>query len=350
MDVNRTFYGVLPDGRTVDQYQLTNRNGMSAAICTWGGTLLSLWVPNRRGELADVVLGHSGLDAYIENPGKFGAVLGRNSGRIRNAAVEISGKTYQLTANMGNHNIHGGPRGLSYRLFDAEAVLSADSAAIRLSLTIPNMDDEFPGNLSTVIEYILDEEDGLTLSYQAVSDADTLINLSNHAYFNLRGHDSGSVLDHRLQINADYYMPNDCESIPTGEIAKVEHTPFDFRAAKAIGRDFHADHDQLRMFHGYDLNYLLNGQGYRQIARAEDPQSGRVMTVSTDLPCVQFYTANKFPINTPKKGRAHYENQQAFCLETQYCPNAVEMPWLRSPIYLAGQEYRSRTCYRFSSF
>jgi aldose 1-epimerase len=342
-------YGILPDGREVSCYTMENSSGFSASILDWGGTITNLLVPDKAGNRADVMLAHKDLAGYVENPGSFGALIGRNSNRIAGSKIVIAGKEYALTANNGANNLHGGPRGVKNRLFSAEVRTANNQPVLLLSLTIPDLDDEFPGNLNVNVAYAVTGDNSLMIDYRAVSDKDTVINMTNHAYFNLAGHNSGSILDHVLELDASFYTPAAADSVPTGELLSVEGTPFDFRTPKPIGKDIAADVEQLRMFGGYDHNLMLNGSGYRKVATLTEPKSGRVMTTFTDLPCIQLYSANKFPLPVTEKDNADYHNYQGLCLETQTCPNAAQTPWLVSPIYAAGQEYSTTTAYQFSN-
>ena len=340
-------YGNLPDGRQVDIYTMENSGGMSVSVITFGGVITNLLVPDKQGNLADVVLAHQGLDCYLKNPGCFGAMVGRNSNRIGNARIEIKGKQYALTANSGKNNLHGGPKGMIFRLFDADVRCVNGEPVLLLKHTINDMDDEFPGQLDVSITLTLTNDNSLVIDYRAVSDKDTIINLTNHSYFNLAGHGCGDILGHTLEMNADFYTPATPECLPTGEILSVAGTAFDFRNAKLIGKDIGGECPQLKMFGGYDHNFMLGGSGYRKIATLSDPASGRNMAAYTDLPCVQLYTANNLSASVIGKDGAAYRKHGGVCLETQTCPNAAQMPWLVSPIYAAGQEYISTTAYQF---
>ena len=348
MKIQSRPYGTLPDGKTADIYTMENSKGVSLSVITWGGCITNLLVPDRKGDLADVVLAHDSIDGFYENPGSFAAMIGRNSNRIRNSRIEISGNEYLMTANMSGHNCHCGSLGLKNRLFDAEVRSLNGHLVLLLSHTIPDLGDELPGALSVSIAIALSEDNAVMIDYRAVSDKDTIINLTNHSYFNLAGHANGTVLDHLLELDAGFYTPNGADCIPTGEILRVDGTPFDFRTAKPVGKDIAGDHPQIRLFGGYDHNFMLNGSNYRKISTLTDPKSGRVMTTFTDLPCVQLFTGNGLPASAPAKDGADYQKYSGLCLETQTCPNAVEMPWLASPVYLAGQEYISTTTYQFA--
>lgn len=342
-------YGKLPDGGQALMYILENNNNMRVNITNLGGIITNIFVPDKSGKLADVVLGHKGFDEYLSNSGYHGALVGRNSNRIDGAEFCIGDQKYALEKNNGECNLHGGSNGLSFRLFSGEVRTVANLPALLLSCTIEDMSDDFPGNININVAYALTDDNALMIDYRAVSDKDTVINLTNHAYFNLAGHDSGNIHEHLLQIDADYFMPNRPDGIPNGEILSVKDTPFDFSKAKPIGRDIADSYTQIAQFGGYDHNFVLGGgYDYRKIATVTEPVSGRVMTVFTDLPGVQLYTANMLDTSLVYKDGAIYSKHQGLCLETQLFPNAVNMPWLASPIYHAGEEYISTTTYQFN--
>lgn len=341
-------YGSLPDGRQALMYILENNNNMRVHITNFGGVITNMFVPDNKGNLADVLLGHNSFEAYIENSGYQGALVGRNCNRIKNAEFTIGEKKYTLEKNDGENNLHGGKNGLSRRLFSGEVRTLGNLPALLLSCTLEDMSDDFPGNLIVNVAYALTNDNALMIDYRAVCDADTVINLTNHAYFNLAGHDSGNILNHSLQINADYYMPNSPDCTPNGEILSVDGTPFDFRNAKPIGKDIDSEHEQIKTFGGYDNNFVLGGgYDYRKVATVTEPVSGRRMTVYTDLPGMQLYTSNMLDTSLTYKDGVKYQKHQGFCLETQLFPNAVNMPWLASPIYHAGEEFITTTTYQF---
>lgn len=341
-------YGKLPDGRQALMYILENNNNMRVHITNFGGVITNMFVPDKNGNLADVILGHNNFDDYIQNAGYHGALVGRNSNRIKNAEFVIGEKKYQLDKNDGENNLHGGKNGLSYRLFSGEVRTLGNLPALLLSCTIDDMSDGFPGDLIVNVAYALTSDNALMIDYRAVCDVDTVINLTNHAYFNLAGHDSGNIHDHSVQIDADYYMPNTADGIPNGEILSVEGTPFDFRKAKPLGQDIASENEQIKMFSGYDNNFVLGGgYDYRKVATVSEPVSGRRMTVYTDLPGIQLYTGNMIDTSLTYKDGVKYQKHQGFCLETQLFPNAVKMPWLASPIYHSGEEYITTTTYQF---
>lgn len=341
-------YGDLPYGGQALCYVLENNKGMRAEITNFGGVVLRLFVPDREGKADDVVLGHPALEDYLQNPGYFGALVGRNSNRIAGAEVEIAGKAYSLEKNNGDNNLHSGSGGLSFRLMNAEARAVGNQPILMLTHTMEDLSDGFPGNIAITVAYALTDDNCLMIDYLAMSDKDTVINLTNHTYFNLAGHDSGPVYDHLLQLSAPYYNPGNSECFPTGEIRSVAGSPFDFRKEKPLGEGVLADCEQVKQYGGIDHNLILDGTGYRHVGRVTEPVSGRVMEMLTNLPAVQLYTGNGIG-DRPGKDGASYHNHSGFCLETQFVPNAVHMPWLMSPIFRAGEEYVTTTAYRFST-
>jgi aldose 1-epimerase len=349
MKISVTDYGVLPGGEKAQLYTLENNSGMRVDITNYGGTLVSLFVPDRNGKPDDIILGHKDFEAYLTNPAYLGALVGRNANRIGGGKFTLGDAAYELEKNDGGSSLHGGSKGLSFRLFSGEVRTVSGLPALLLSCTIPDMEDGFPGNININVAYALTDENALMIDYRAVSDRDTVINLTNHAYFNLAGHTGGCIYDHVMQLNADYYMPGLDSLLPSGEILSVSGTPFDFRTPRRLGEAMDSDHQQVKAMGGFDHNFVLSGgYDYRRIATVTEPVSGRAMSVFTDLPGVQFYTSNSLDESFTYKGGASYKRHQAFCLETQLFPNAVNMPWLASPIYRAGEEYVTTTTFQFN--
>ncbi|MCL2035143.1 MAG: galactose mutarotase [Oscillospiraceae bacterium] len=342
-------FGTLPNGDNAMMYILENNNKMRVHITNLGGVITNMFVPDKNGDLADVVLGHKDFDTYVTNPAYFNALIGRNANRIANGELSIGDKTFSLEQNDGTNNLHSGKDGLHSRLFLSEVRTVGNIPALLLSHKMESLSDGFPGELTINVAYALTDDNALMIDYRAVSDEDTVINLTNHAYFNLAGHDSGNIHKHVMQIDADYFLPMDEKCLPNGEILKVEGTPFDFRTPKEIGKDIFSDYPQTKMVGGFDHNFVLGGgYDYRKVVTVSEPDSGRVMTVFTDLPGIQLYTSNMLDETLTYKDGAAYKKHQAFCLETQLFPNAVNMPWLASPIYHAGEEYITTTTYQFS--
>ncbi|MGI6010286.1 MAG: aldose epimerase family protein [Ruminococcus sp.] len=341
---------IVPFGRTekgeqTALYKMVNSSGASVTICSYGGSIVSLMVPDREGRLTDVVLGYDHLPEYEQGKAFFGALIGRCGNRIAGGRAEIAGKEYQLAKNNGPNHLHGGPGGFNKKVWDVHS----EGNVLHLHLTSPDMEEQYPGNMEVDVEYVFDDENRLSITYHAVSDKDTLCNLTNHVYFNLSGHDSGSVLNQRVQIHANGYLPVDETLIPTGEIRPVTGTSFDFRIPKAIGRDIEKADEQLERGEGYDHNYVLNHQKSEKIweaAAVYSDDTGIALICRTTQPGMQFYTGNHVLPQKGKKG-ASYESRQGFCLETQAFPDAVHHENFPSVLLKAGEEYIQKTIYEF---
>lgn len=349
MKITMEPYGVTPNGKQAMLYILENENGMRAEITNFGGNIIRLLAPDREGKQEDVVLAHPAFQDYLANPNYFGALVGRNANRIAGAKVEISGSTYRLESNDGANNLHSGSGSLAFRLMNAEARLVGGQPLLLLTHTIEDQSDGFPGNLAITVAYALTGDNTLMIDYRAVSDKDTVINITNHSYFNLAGHKSGPVYDHQLQLSAAFFTPGNGECLPTGEIRPVQGSVFDFSRPRKLGDGIHSDEPQITQYGGYDHNYVLQGQGYRKFATVREPVCGRMMEVFTNLPAVQLYSGNNIADGCPGKDGAVYAKHHGFCLETQFVPNAAQMPWLMSPVFRAGEEYVTTTGYRFST-
>ncbi|MCH2114256.1 MAG: galactose mutarotase [Pirellulales bacterium] len=328
------------------QHLATNTSGMTAKWIARGATLTELHVPDQRGVLADVVLGFDEIAGYASPANQyFGCTTGRYANRICGGKFSLDGKQYQLAVNNGPNHLHGGPtRGLDKVDWQAEPL----DDGVRFTYTSPAGEEGFPGQLSLAVTYTLTDTNDLEIDYQATTDEPTIINLTNHTYFNLAGHGSDSILDHELWIDADRYTPTDQHAIPTGELAVVENTPFDFRHRKRIGENFAAV--AKTPAGGYDHNYVLNSESdvLRKIAEVFDPTSRRVMHVLTDQPGVQFYTGNGLHGQTGKGGKT-YTAQSALCLETQHFPDSPNQPDFPTTVLQPGNTYRHRCVYAFSA-
>ena len=332
------------DGRDTYSYILDNGT-VSAEILGYGGIIKSLTVPDRNGNKVDVVLGRDTLEDYFNNDGYLGALIGRHANRIALGKFAINGTEYNVGINEGRNSLHGGVKGFDKKEWSA---VPSDGEEPRLMMAITSEDGEegFPGRLAVVVTYTLTKDNALKINYRAYSDKDTVVNMTNHSYFNLAGHASGTIDDQVLQINSSFYTPNDDECMPTGEVLSVSGTPFDFRVPKPIGQDIDADFEQVEMFGGFDHNFAITGHGYRLAAVASCEETGITMEVYTDKPGMQLYTSNGLKEGTYKNG-AHYGKHQAFCLETQYFPNSMAHSQFPSPILKAGEEYNYTTEYRF---
>lgn len=348
MGIKTSSYGQTADGKQVTLVTAVNSNGMGMEVMDYGATLVAVTVPDRAGRLRDVVLGYDDVADYMRHGGYLGATIGRNGNRIGKSVVTIGGKDYSLDKNEGENNLHGGFHGFDRRIWNME--LDEANLSVTFQLHSPNGDQGFPGNVDVKVTYTLTEDNAIQIQYEGTTDADTILNMTNHSYFNLDGHDSGDVLEQKLWLDADAFTVVDSESIPTGENAKVEGTPMDFRTEKTIGRDIEADFEQLKLTGGYDHNFVLNhqGEGIRKVAKGTGAVSGIVMEVFTDLPGVQLYTANYVTSDQVGKGGHAYEKRTAFCLETQVYPDANHHVDFPTSIVKAGQTYQTTTIYKFS--
>jgi aldose 1-epimerase len=345
--VEKSDYGKLADGTAVDLYTLTNGHGVVAKVITYGGILTEWHVPGRDGKPADVVLGCPDLKTYEAGHPFFGAIAGRVANRIANARFSLDGREYRLAANNGPHALHGGKRGFDKYVWHAEPVESDQGVGVRLTRTSPDGEEGYPGNLQVSVRYTLTDQGELRLDYEAATDKPTPVNLTNHTYFNLAGHASGTVLDQVMMIAADRYTPGDASLVPTGRIEPVKGTPFDFTRPTVIGSRF-AELKNTPV--GYDTNYVLNAAGKLAdlAARAEDPRSGRVLEMHTTEPGVQFYTGNFLDGTQKGKDGVRYGRHAGFCLEAQHFPDAVHHANFPSVILRPEETYRQTTVYRFS--
>lgn len=351
MGITVKSYGKTKDGKEVKSYILKNKNGMEAEFLDYGAVLVRLLVPDQNGRLADVVLGYDSVAGYEETTTAFGGFIGRNANRLGDGKARIGEKIYDLEKNdNGINNLHSGSIGYNKMMYEVEITEEEGEYMIEFSRLSPDGEQGFPGNTDVSVVYTLTEENELVIEYLAVPDKDTIINLTNHSYFNLAGHASGNVLEQKVTIYADYFTPADAAMIPTGEIRPVDGTPMDFRTAKKIGQDIGADYEPLRLAGGYDHNYILKevtGDLVGLAARAEDPVSGRVMEVYTDRPGIQFYTGNFLQGEAGGKEGVVYEKHGGFCFETQAYPDAPNKPAFPATLVRAGEKFDSTTVYRF---
>jgi aldose 1-epimerase len=343
--VTKQPFGKTPDGTSVDVYTLKD-GALEARIITYGGIVISLKVPDKSGKSADVVLGYDSLDGYLAKSPYFGAIIGRYGNRIAGGKFTLDGKTYSIPPNDGPNALHGGPRGFDKVVWKAKQI----PHGIELSHVSPDGDQGFPGTLSAVVRYTLDGKD-LKIEYSATTDKNTVLNLTNHSYFNLAGQGNGDILKHEVKLNAGRFTPVNDVLIPTGELATVQGTPFDFRKSTAVGARINDDNEQLRRGKGYDHNWVLDSGGGNLAEAAEvyEPTTGRVMQVWTDQPGVQFYTGNFLDGTITGKDGKVYEQRSALCLETQHFPDSPNHPNFPSTELKPGQKYHTVTIYRFSS-
>lgn len=349
MSVTRKRYGTLKDGREAFIFTILNSNGTSASITNYGAVLVSLLVKNKGGNFKDVVLGYDTLEDYLDNHPMFGATVGRNTNRISNAEFVLDGTVYHLVKNRGCHNIHSDKEnGFHKVLWNYE--ITGDNS-VKLSYTSKDGEQGFPGKLDVSITYQLTEGDGFIISYRAISDKRTLVNMTNHSYFNLAGHESGSVIDTEIMIQADAYTPVDEDIIPTGEICPVQGTPMDFNKHKRLDQVMQENHKQLELASGFDHNFVIKNphSGVRKMAEAVNHVTGIRMEVYSDLPGMQFYTGNSLK-ESLGKGGVIYSRWSGFCMEPQYFPNSINTKGFEAPIINKNEEYKSTTIYQFSEY
>jgi aldose 1-epimerase len=349
MSVEKQAFGNNQFGEPVDVFTLTNANGIRVRVMNHGGTIVSLETPDKNEKMADIVLGHDTAAEYVQDTPYFGAAVGRFANRIKDGKFTLEGKEYTLAQNNGTNALHGGLRGFDKVVWEAE-ILAAENA-VRMTYISADGEEGFPGEVKTLLTYTLTESNELKIDYAAETTKPTPYNMTNHSYFNLSGHDAGSIGTHILLINADTFLSTDQTSIPYGDETPVEGTPFDFRTPHAIGDRIDADHEQLRFAGGYDHNFCLNKNKQGELsfcARAEDPVSGRIMEVYTTEPGVQLYTGN-FLDGSPKgKGGCTYVRRGGFCLETQHYPDSPNQPNFPDTILRPGRRFVSQTIYKFS--
>ena len=347
--IRKNAFGKTAEG-PVDLYTLTNRNGIEVRITNYGGRVVSLLAPDRHGKVADVVLGFDNLDDYLGNNPFFGALVGRYANRIAKAGFTLDGVEHKLAQNNGPNSLHGGLKGFDKVIWAARE-LSKDPPTLELTYVSQDGEEGYPGKLTAKVVYTLTDNNELRIDYTATTDKDTVLNLTNHSYFNLSGQGNGDILKHEITINADRFTPVDATLIPTGELRQVQGTPFDFRQAMVIGARINADDEQIKFGQGYDHNFVLNhtGRGLSLAARVTEPESGRVMEVLTTQPGMQFYTGNFLDGTVHGKGGKVYGRRSAFCLETQHFPDSPNQPKFPSAELKPGQTYHQTTAFKFST-
>jgi aldose 1-epimerase len=339
-------FGRMRDGREVELYTLTNRNGMKVSLATYGATVVDLFTPDRSGRLADVALGFDTFHPYLTKSPYFGCIAGRYANRIANGRFTLDGKTYQLAKNDGPNHLHGGVKGFDKQVWQGQ-IVKTTQPAVRFTLHSPDGQEGYPGNLVAKVTYTLTDRNQLRISYEATTDKPTIINLTNHTYFNLAGAGNGSILDHEIKIHADRFTPVNKTLIPTGELKKVEGTVMDFRKPTAIGARIKEVGGKPV---GYDHNYVLNKCPLMKrsvAAEVYEPKSGRMMKVCTDQPGIQFYSGNFLDGTIRGKGGKIYRQYDGFCLETQHFPDSPNEPRFPSTVLKPGQTYKTTSVYQF---
>ena len=352
-DILKESFGKTAEGESVDIYTLKNRRGMQVKITNYGGIVVSLTAPDRNRKFADVVLGYNDLDSYLKPPFPyFGSIIGRYGNRIAKGRFTLDGVEYKLATNNGENHLHGGLKGFDKMVWTVKRVGTTPTGpALFLTYLSKDGEEGYPGNLRVDVVYTLTHNNELKIDYTASTDKDTVTNLTHHSYFNLAGEGNGDILNHRLVLKADRFVPTDAGAIPTGELRSVAGTPFDFRTANTIGARINQDEEQITIGKGYDHTWVVNGRAgvLRQAASVYEPTTGRVMEVWTTEPGVQFYTGNYLDGTITGKAGKPYPRRSGFCLETQHYPDSPNQPKFPTTTLKKGATYKSTTVYRFSA-
>lgn len=355
MKVAKTDFGKLEDGTPVDLYTLTNQKGAEVRITNYGGTVLSLKVPDKEGRLEDVVLGFDSVagyrgEVYLQEGPYFGALIGRYGNRIAKGKFTLDGVEYELATNNGPNHLHGGLQGFDKVVWEAEEFESEEGVGVKLHYVSEDGEEGYPGNLTVDVIYLLTGDNELEIDYKATTDKATVVNLTNHSYFNLTGNAKRDILAHEVMINADQFIPVDETLIPTGELQNVEGTPFDFTEPTAVGKRIEDENEQLEFGMGYDHCWVLNGEEgeMKLAATVHEPTSGRLMEVFTTEPGIQFYTGNFLNGRLTGKSGVAYKQRYGLCLETQHFPDSPNQPQFPSVVLNSGETYQTKTTYKFS--
>lgn len=349
-EMEKELFGKLPDGKEVYRHVLKNKNGVEVHVINYGGIITHLKTPDKNGVFGDIVLGYDSLSGYLKESPYFGAVVGRYGNRIANGKFSLDGKEYTLVQNNNGQHLHGGTVGFDKVFWNIESLTSEKGPALRLSYISKDGEEGYPGNLSIEVDYILTEDNALELHYKATTDKKTVVNLTQHTYFNLTGNASRDILEHELKLNADRYIPVNSTLIPTGELAPVKGTPFDFTTFTAIGKRINEKNDQLKIAGGYDHCWVLSSNdSLRNAGSLYEPGSGRVVDVLTTEPGIQFYSGNFLTGTITGKGGVVYNHRYGLCLETEHFPDSPNQPQFPSVVLSPGEVYTTQTIYRFSS-
>ena len=345
-EIKKASFGTV-DGQNVDIYTLTSANGVEARITNYGGIVVSLKTPDKNGKVADIVQGFDDLKGYLQDEPYFGAVIGRYANRIGKARFTLDGKEYKLAANDGQNSLHGGKKGFDKRVWTA--AVKGDS--LELTYTSKDGEEGYPGTLTAKAVYTMEKNGDIKIDYSAVTDKDTVVNLTNHTYFNLKGQGNGNILDHEVTLFASRYTPVDSGLIPTGDFVQVKGTPFDFLTPHKVGERIGASDEQLKLGKGYDHNWVLDAKAGSLATAAEvhEATSGRVLEVWTDQPGIQFYTGNFLDGKLKGKEGKVYNQRAALCLETQHFPDSPNQPKFPSVVLKPGKTYRTTTIWKFST-
>jgi len=347
--VTRDTFGTMPDGTTIESFTLANGRGIEVRAISYGAIITSLQTPDRQGQPGDIVLGFDALDGYLKDPPYFGAIIGRYGNRIAKGRFTLDDEIYALAANNGENHLHGGVRGFDKVVWDAAPFENQRGVGVTFRHTSPDGDEGYPGTLAVEVTYTLTSQDELVVDYRATTDKATPVNLTQHSYFNLAGSKASDILGHELRLNAPQYTPVDAGLIPTGEIASVEGTPFDFRTQTAIGARIDTPkNEQIERGKGYDHNFVLARTGpLVEAARVVEPLTGRVLRISTTEPGIQFYSGNFLDGTLTGKGGRVYPHRAGFCLETQHYPDSPNHANFPSTVLRPGEEYKSQTVFAF---
>jgi aldose 1-epimerase len=343
-------YGTTPKGEKVDSYKLKNQNGMEVDIITFGGRITDLKVPNKDGVSENVVIGFNSLAQYEKENPFFGALIGRYGNRIAKGKFSLDGKNYQLAINNAPNALHGGPQGFFNVVWKADEAKSGNTASLKLSYLSKDGEEGYPGNLQVYVTYTLTNDNQLEVLYEATTDKKTVVNLTQHSYFNLSGDFSKTILDHEITLNADKIVPVDATLIPTGKLDDVTNTPFDFRKPKLVGKEIDAKNEQIERGKGYDHCWVLNNpeKSKTVIATAYHPASGRVLEVTTDEPGIQFYSGNFLDGTLPNPKGGTFAHRTGFCLETQHYPDSPNQKDFPTTVLNPGENYKTKTTFKFS--
>jgi len=349
--IEETSFGIMPDGAEVKKFTLKNEGGTEVDVITYGGIITRWTAPDRNGFYDDVVLGFDNLNQYLEGSPYFGALIGRYGNRIAKGKFSLDGETYTLATNDGDNHLHGGKKGFDKVVWEATPKNDEEGAVLVLTYTSEDGEEGYPGKLDVKVTYTLTNDNALDIQYEAVTDKPTVVNLTQHSYFNLSGLLSKPVLDHEIYLNADTYLPVDGGLIPTGEYRPVAGTPFDFKEPKLIGKEIEVDNEQLKLGKGYDHCWVLNKgeEDLRMVASAYHKKTGRFMEVYTNEPGIQFYSGNFLDGTLPAKGGGTYVKRSGFCLETQHYPDSPNQSDFPSVRLNPGEKYTSRTMYKLST-
>ncbi|UII27120.1 galactose mutarotase [Fulvivirga maritima] len=346
--ISKSDFGTTPDGQKVEQYTLTNANGLEMSVITLGGIITTLKTPDKDGNMGDIVLGFDNVETYLESP-YIGALIGRFGNRIAKGKFTLDGQEYALATNDGPNHLHGGDKGFDKVVWEAQEITNASGVGLKLTYLSKDMEEGYPGNLEVTVTYMLTNDDDLEIDYTATTDKKTIVNLTQHTYFNLSADPSKDILDHVLSVDASAFLPIDSTLIPTGELREVAGTPFDFTSPKTVGKEIGADNDQLELAKGYDHCWVLNGDaGMKEAATLYHEKSGRFMKVLTTEPAIQVYTGNFVDGSLTGKEGVNYAERSAICLETEHYPDAPNKSEFPSVVLEPGQTYNTKTTYSFS--